>query len=80
LQTNSKTFQPIFRKFGGKEAHQPRKNLLDFGSNDYVSIDIPHHTQQDCYTQAGVSHTLRSWVCLLDIFKIVIKSDCWALT
>ena len=30
---NAKTIQPIFTKFGGKVAHGPRKEPLDFGGN-----------------------------------------------
>jgi len=36
-----KTTQRIFIKFGGKEAHEPRKKRLDFDGNpDYVTLDF----------------------------------------
>jgi len=47
----------IFTKFGGKAAHGPRMNALDFGDNPnqvtlglQLTVDVLRHTREDCVT------------------------------
>ena len=40
---HTKTTQEIFTKFGGKAAHEPRRNPLDFGVNpDHVTLGLEY--------------------------------------